>query len=120
MIAFMKLYLGNFASDMSITGKIPYIKEIHSLIKGYSVSRSELAWMESSYKAITGIYKNLQGKGNPVTSMKNSLKSISYLSGLPFYNAYRDAMAALDKLDLFTTEDLNEMLKDFFLYGILD
>ena len=113
MIAFMKLYLGNFASDMSITGKIPYIKEIHSLIKGYSVSRSELAWAESSYKAITGIYKNIQGKGNPATTLKNTLKSISYLSSLPFYNVYRDAMATLNKLDIFTEEDLNEMFEDF-------
>ncbi len=119
MITFMKLYLSNFASDMSITGKIPYIKEIHSLIKGYSVSRSELAWMESSYKAVTGIYKNLQGKGKPITTIKNSIKTISYLSSLPFYNMYRDTMALLNKLDLFTEEELNEMFEDFFLYGIL-
>ena len=119
MATFMMLYLKNFASDMSITGKIPFIKEIHSLIKGYSVSRSELAWMESSYKAVTGIYKNLQGKGKPVTTIKNSLKTISYLSSLPFYNVYRDTMALLNKLDLFTAEDLNEMFEDFFLYGIL-
>lgn len=119
MATLMKLYLSNFASDMSITGKIPYIKEIHSLIKGYSVSRSELAWMESSYKAVTGFYKNLHRKGNPVTTMKNAVKTISYLSRLPFYNLYRDTMAILNKLDLFTEDELNEMFEDFFLYGIL-
>ncbi len=113
MIAFMKLYLGNFASDMSITGKIPYIKEIHSLIRGYGLSRTELKWMESLYKAITGMYKNLQGKGNPITTIKKTIESISYISSFPFYNVYRYLMATLDKLDLFDEDDLNEMFEDF-------
>ena len=110
---FAQIYLSNFGSDMSITAKLPYIKELHSLIKGYSVSRSEFAWAESSYKAITGIMKNLQGKGQPSATIKNLLKSISYLSSLPIYNIYRDTMAALTKLDLFSAEDLNEMFEDF-------
>ena len=114
MIEFMKLYLSNFASDMSITGKIPYIKEIHSMIKGFSASRTDTQWMEGMTKAITTWYKIFNGKGNASTAIKNSIKAISDLSGLPFYNVYRDMMAALNKLDLFTTEDLNEMFEDFF------
>jgi hypothetical protein len=116
---FMELYLSNFASDMSITAKIPFIKEAHSLIKGYSISRSELAWMESSYNALTGVYKNLNGKGKPLTTIKNILKTTSYISGLPFYNAFRDTMATTYKLELLTEEELNEMLEDFPLYGLL-
>ena len=111
---FMKLYLANFAADMSIIGKIPYLKDGLSILQGYSPSRSDVQWMESAYKTYTGIAKHLQGEGNPVTTIKNGLKTFSYVSGLPFFNAYRDAMAALDKMDILSSEELEEMFKDLF------
>jgi hypothetical protein len=111
---FMELYLSNFASDMSITAKIPYIKEVHSFVQGFNSSRTDTQWMESTVKAATGWYKMfVERKGKPSTLIRNSLKGISDLTGLPFYNVYRDAMALLNKIDLFTTEDLNEMFGDF-------
>ena len=114
MATFMKLYLGNFASDMSITAKIPYIKEVHSIIKGFTSSRSDTQWMEEMTKAATTWYKIInEGKGKPATAIKYSIKGISDLFGLPFYNAYRELMATLNKLDIFTTEDLNEMFGDY-------
>lgn len=113
MLTFMRLYLTNFASDMSITGKLPYIKELHSAIKGFGSSRSDTQWMENFVYAIRGWYKVYNGNGNATTTIKNSIQAVSELSGLPFYNAYRDLMAALNKLDLFTAEDLNEMFEDF-------
>jgi hypothetical protein len=113
MIKFMKIYFSNFASDMSITAKIPYIKEFHSMIQGFSSSRTDTQWMENITKAMIYAYKLSQGKGKPSTGIKYLLKGVSDLLGLPFYNVYRDAMAVLNKLDLFTTEDLNEMFGDF-------
>jgi hypothetical protein len=109
---FMKLYLANFAADMSIVGKIPYLKDGLSILQGYSPSRSDVQWMESAYKTYTGIAKHLQGEGNPVTTFKNGLKTFSYVSGLPFFNAYRDIMATLNKLDILSSEELEEMFKD--------
>ena len=109
----LAMWLENFSSNMSITAKIPYIKEVHSLIKGYGLNRTELEWMETSYKAVEGLYKNIvEGKGNPITTLKNSLKSASYISSLPFYNVYRYGMALLDKTGVFTSEDLEEMFGD--------
>ena len=111
---FMKLYFANFAADMSIVGKIPYLKDGLSILQGYSPSRSDVQWMQSAYYALLGMSKHLQGEGNPVTTIKNSLKTFSYLSGLSFYNAYRDVMATLDKLDILSSVELEEMFKDFF------
>lgn len=111
---FMKLYLANFAADMSIVGKIPYLKDGLSILQGYSPSRSDIQWMQSAYYTLLGIRKHLEGEGNPVTTIKNGIKTFSYLSGLPFYNAYRDAMATLDKLDILSSEELEEMFKDLF------
>lgn len=110
----MKAYLANFAADMSIIGKIPYLKDGLSILQGYSSSRSDLQWMESAYKTYTGIAKHLHGEGNPIYTIKNFLKTFSYISGLPFFNAYRDLMALLNKLDILSSEELEEMFKDLF------
>ena len=93
----MKLYLSNFAQDMSITAKIPYIKEVHSIIRGFSSSRTDTQWMESIVKAMSRWWKIFAtDKGSPEQAIKDSIKAISYMSGLPFYNVYRDSK--LEKL----------------------
>ena len=111
---FMQYYLTNFLSDMSISGKIPYIKEIVSIAQGFSSSRSDTQWMQIFSNVITNVVKINQGKGNPTKLTKDAIKLLSFMSGLPFYNAYRDMMATLNKLDILTAEELEEMLSDIF------
>ena len=113
MIAFLKMYFKNFALDMSIGNKIPYVKEMYSLLQGFSSSRTDTQWMEELTRSLTTWYKIFNGKSHPSTAIKYSIKTISTFTGLPFYNVYRDLMATLNKLDLFTEEDLNEMFGDF-------
>jgi hypothetical protein len=108
---FMKLYFSNLASDMSITGKIPYIKEAHSILKGFSSSRTDTQWMESLTKAAKEVLKFAEGEGDPAKLIKRISKVLADISGLPFYNVYRDANAMLD---LLTGEDLEEMFNEFF------
>lgn len=94
---FMKLYLSNFAQDMSVIGKIPYIKDIISMFQGYGASRTDVAWMQSIYYAMSGTWKLFTSDdGNPAKVIKNWVKTTSYMSGLPFYNVYRDSK--LEKL----------------------
>ena len=111
---FMRLFLTNFASDMSLTAKIPYIKEMQSIIKGFGTSRTDTQWMESIANTLKGWIKIFSGEGNPEKALKNSLRTISDVSGLPFFNVYRDLMAALNKLNILTAEDLEELFDDFF------
>ena len=111
---FMKLYLTNLAYDMSITAKLPYVKEVVSVLQGFTSSRTDTQWMQSLGYALKGWFKVFAGDGNPVSAIKNSLRSMAYLTGLPFYNAYRDIMATLNKLDILTAEELEEMFEDFF------
>jgi hypothetical protein len=108
---FMKLFLTNFASDMSITGKIPYIKEMHSILQGFGSSRTDTQWMESFANTLKAWIKIFNGEGNPEKVLKNTLKSFSNVTGLPFFNAYRDIMAALDKLHILTSEEIEEMFE---------
>ena len=111
---FMKLYLDNFMSDMSIANKIPIFKEIISIAQGFTPSRTDTQLFQSMSNALRGWAKVFGGEGNPVSAIKHSIRTLTYLTGLPFYNAYRDTMAALNKLDILTTEDLEEMLEDLF------
>ena len=112
---FMKLYLSNFAYDMSFSAKVPYVKELISILQGFTSSRTDTQWMQSAGYALKGITKMvIEGEGDPASTVKHCLRTFSYLSGLPFYNIYRDTLAALDKFGLFTTEDLEEMYEDIF------
>ena len=106
MVEFMKLYFKNFALDMSIGNKIPGIKELYSVLQGYSSSRLDTQWAQYLYSAVTS--------KKPSKVVSNVIRTFSQVFGLPFYNVYRDAIALLNKLDLFTVEDLNEMFEGFF------
>ena len=106
MIKFMKLYLKNFAFDMSIGNKIPYVKDLYGALQGYSSSRMDIQWAQYLFSALN--------TKKPSKFVRDSIRSVSQLFGLPFYNAYRDLMAALNKLDLFTSEDLDELFGEFF------
>lgn len=113
---FMILYLKNFAEDMSVIGKIPYLKEITSAISGYGSSRTDTQWMTSVVNAAKSWGKILlgDGEGQGIKAVKNTLRAFSDLTGLSFYNTYRDVMAALDKLDILTEEELEEILDELF------
>ena len=110
---FMKIYLQNFADNQMILTKIPYVKELVSIMQGFTSTRTDLQWMTSFSNTFKQVVKLFEGDGNPVKLIKNSLQTFSYFSGLPFYNAYRDLMATLDKLEILTTEDLEELLNEF-------
>ena len=108
------MFWANFASNAGIIGKIPYLKDIVGIFRGYSPSRLDTQGIQSLYYALNSAKKNLQGEGSVSTTLKHSLKAYSSLSGLAFYNGYRDVMALLNKLDILTPEELEEMLEDLF------
>ena len=112
----MKIYFKNFALDMSIGNKLPVIKELYSILQGYSSSRMDTQWMEYLASAVTTWGKIFagEGEGKMGKAIKYTLRAGSDIFGLPFYNAYRDTMALLNKLEIFTAEDLEEIFEDFF------
>jgi hypothetical protein len=97
---FLELYLENFAFDMSIGNKLPIVKEVYSIMQGYSSSRMDTQWAQYLFYAYDGFSKHFEGKGDWKKTLKNTLRGMSDLTGLPFYNVFRDAMAVLDKLNI--------------------
>ena len=111
----MKMYFSNFLSDWLIFGKIPYVKEALNYAQGYSSSRVDTLWLDSMFKSIRYFGKAFDGdEGYGEKAIKESLKSLSYLSGLPMYNQYRDAIATFDTFRILDAEDFKEMLDDIF------
>lgn len=113
---YLKMYLSNFALDWLIIGKLPYIKEALNYAQGYSSSRVETVWMDSAFKAAKYWGKAFSGDGEGAArkAIENSLKTISYLSGVAGYNQYRDLMATLDSLGIIEKEEFEEWLDDIF------
>ena len=103
---FLLMYLKNFGMDMELTSKIPYIKEIWSLAQGFDSSRTDTQGISYLVKACRNI---ILSKGKPATTLKYAASGLSYLSGLPFYNAFRDILAATLKFGVLTAEDFNKM-----------
>lgn len=110
---FIKLYFENFATNQSITVKIPWLKEAVSILQGFTSTRMDTQWIQTFSNTLKQVAKLMQGEGSPTKLIKNGLQTISYAFGLPFYNAYRDFMATLNKLDILTAEELEEILSDF-------
>ena len=110
----MKMYFSNFFSDWLIFGKLPYVKEYLNSWQGYSSSRPDTLWMDSSVKAIKYFARAFEGEDTGEKAIKESLKALSYLSGIPFYNQYRDFVGTLDSFNIIDAEDFKEMLDDIF------
>ena len=99
-IELLKLYFKNFAMDMSIGNKLPYFKDAYSILQGYSSSRIDTQWVQSINYMAKDVKKVVEGEGDVSKLIKDTLKFMSYVSGLPAYNAYRDLMAIVDKLGI--------------------
>ena len=106
---FLEAFLENFKYDMGIIGKIPYLKELVSMIQGFSSSRTDTQWMEQVVKTGQDFVKLMDGKGSVYTTVKDIIKAMSSVTGLPFYNVWRDMTATLDALNIIETDDLKEI-----------
>lgn len=111
-VQFMKSWAENTLLNLSILNKIPYAKDLVSILQGFSIDRSDAQWMEFGVKFGKDIGKMIAGEGNALTTAKDGLKAVSYFAGLPISNVTRDTMAALDFFGILEEEDLEEILND--------
>ena len=108
---FMGAYLKNFALDMSIGNKLPIVKELYTIMQGYSSSRMDTQWavnLVSGANTWLKIFSG-EGEGKGDKAIKDILKAFSNLSGFAFYNLYRDLMATLYNLGILDKEDIENL-----------
>lgn len=84
----------NFLLDLSISAKLPFVKDIVSVMQGYSIDRPDMQWI-STAKNVWTSWSKIFGGEKDVTykTVYNTLKAASQATGLPISNAVRDCVA---------------------------
>ncbi len=91
-------------SEMNMLNKIPYLKDIFSIMDGYggsSSGRADVAAMEQVRKAIADLLKTANGKGDFYQSAYSCAKAISLLTGVPVSNLMREVKAIFNTFQSF-------------------
>lgn len=84
---------GNLGQDLTIIGKLPFVKDIMSILQGYGASNMATDGIESVMKAIDILKGNGSKRLTPWGKIYKYLQPISQLSGLAISNLSRDAVA---------------------------
>ena len=88
---------GNLGSNINKVGNVPFVKDILSLVQGYSVSRTDMQVFSDIVSASKDFINSMGGSGKKTReeAMANMFAACSKLFGLPVSNIKRDAMAAV-------------------------
>lgn len=83
---------GNVAQQINPVGRIPYAKDVLSIAQGFTVERSDMAFVADVIDAAKAVQKSIQGesKQTVLASVKNLVSVGSRLFGLSFGNVVRD------------------------------
>ena len=85
---------GNLGQDLSILGKLPFIKDIMSILQGYGASNMSTDGIESLLQVLDLFNGNVSKRITPWGKLyKYGMKPFSQLSGLPVANLARDVVA---------------------------
>lgn len=88
---------GNLGSNINKVGNVPFVKDILSLVQGYSVSRTDMQVFSDIVSASKDFINSMGGSGKKTRTeaMANMFAACSKLFGLPVSNIKRDAMATI-------------------------
>ena len=88
---------GNLGSNINKVGNVPFVKDILSLVQGYSVSRTDMQVFSDIVSASKDFINSMGGSGKKTRTeaMANMFAACSKLFGLPVANIKRDAMATI-------------------------
>ena len=88
---------GNLGSNINKVGNVPFVKDILSLVQGYSVSRTDMQVFSDIVSASKDFMNSMGGSGKKTRTeaITNMFAACSKLFGLPAANIKRDAMAAV-------------------------
>lgn len=88
----------NFKENVNILNSLPYVKDVLSLGKGYTVKRTDVQGFEDLMKVAMEIGKYAEGDSQytPQHLFIETTKSLSALSGIPIENLMRDSTAIIN------------------------
>lgn len=88
---------GNLGSNINKVGNVPFVKDILSLVQGYSVSRTDMQVFSDIVSASKDFMNSMGGNGKKTRTeaMVNMFAACSKLFGLPVANIKRDTLATI-------------------------
>ena len=89
---FWSAFGGNVADNMNPLGKIPYAKDLLSILNGYKVVRMDVAVLEDVFSSHDALKDSLSGEGKKTIpyAVKQLAVSVGKLFGIPAHTILRD------------------------------
>ena len=88
---------GNLGSNINKVGNVPFVKDVLSLVQGYSVSRTDMQVFSDIVSASKDFINSMGGSGKKTRTeaITNMFAACSKLFGLPVSNIKRDTLATI-------------------------
>lgn len=85
----------NLGNSFNPLGYIPYMRDIFSVIQGYTVQRTDISWLNDLVKSGKNLMRYMEGDSNYTLNavLMDAAGSLSKATGIPIHSAKRDIMA---------------------------
>lgn len=85
----------NLGNSFNPLGYIPYMKDIFSVIQGYTVERTDISWLNDLMKSGKNLMRYMSGESNYTLNavLMDAAGSLSKATGIPINSAKRDILA---------------------------
>lgn len=85
----------NLGNSFNPLGYIPYMRDIFSVIQGYTVQRTDISWLNDLVKSGKNLMRYMEGDSNYTLNavLMDAAGSLSKATGIPINSAKRDIMA---------------------------
>ena len=85
----------NLGNSFNPLGYIPYMRDIFSVIQGYTVERTDISWLNDLVKSGKNLMRYMSGESNYTLNavLMDAAGSLSKVTGIPINSAKRDILA---------------------------
>lgn len=85
----------NLGNSFNPLGYIPYMRDIFSVIQGYTVQRTDISWLNDLVKSGKNLMRYMEGNSNYTLNavLMDAAGSLSKATGIPINSAKRDILA---------------------------
>lgn len=85
----------NLGNSFNPLGYIPYMKDIFSVIQGYTIQRTDISWLNDLVKSGKNLMRYMDGDSNYTLNavLMDAAGSLSKATGIPINSAKRDILA---------------------------
>lgn len=85
----------NLGNSFNPLGYIPYMRDVFSVIQGYTVQRTDISWLNDLVKSGKNLMRYMEGDSNYTLNavLMDAAGSLSKATGIPINSAKRDILA---------------------------